>query len=118
MSQHLYHISTRKIFLARVTLRCSTSWFSHFSVVVSSPSPAFPARAPQDYKECFTAMVDDPAFQNVAARMLTGHDAYEGSAELCTDKRQTREVGGGDGCAADVEDVIHGACNLNFVAMW
>eukprot|EP00752_Nemacystus_decipiens_P005402 g4898.t1 len=80
-------------------------------------SPSCARKDVVDYEECFTNMVDDPTFQNIAARMLTGHDAYDGSAELCLDKQQTREGGGGHDCAADLEDVIRGACNLNFVAM-
>eukprot|EP00903_Cladosiphon_okamuranus_P008206 g7901.t1 len=70
-----------------------------------------------DYENCFTEMVDDSNYQNIAARMLTGHYAYEGSAELCLDKQQAREADGGDYCAADLGDVIQGACNVNFVTM-
>ena len=64
-------------------------------------------------------MVDDSAFQNIAARMLTGHYAYDGSVKLCLDKQQQISQADGDRqCAADLEDVIQGACNLNFVTMW
>lgn len=63
-------------------------------------------------------MVDDPAFENIAARMLTGHFAYEGSVKLCLDKQQDQEATGGDDCNADLGDVIQGACSVNFVAMW
>ena len=73
---------------------------------------------PQDYEKCFTEMVNDSTFQNVAARMLTGYYAYNGSAKLCMDKGHSRKAEGGDDCAADLEDVIKGACNLNFVSMW
>eukprot|EP00903_Cladosiphon_okamuranus_P018398 g16922.t1 len=65
-----------------------------------------------DYKECFMKMVDNSKFQNIAARMLTGHYAYEDSAKLCLDKQQAH----GD-CGSDLGDVIQGACNVNFVTM-
>ena len=74
---------------------------------------------PQDYEECFMMMADDSAFQNIAARMFTGHYAYDGSVKLCLDKQQqTSHVNGGRECSADLEDVIQGACNLNFITMW
>lgn len=57
-------------------------------------------------------------FQNVAARMLVGHYAYDGSVKLCLDKQLAREAEGGEDCEADLKDVIQGACNLNFVTMW
>ena len=64
-------------------------------------------------------MVEDSAFQNVAARMLTGHYAYYGSAKLCLDKRhETSQADGDRECSADLEGVIQGACNLHFVTMW
>lgn len=63
-------------------------------------------------------MVDDSTFQNIAARMLIGHYAYQGSTKLCLDKQQALEAGGGGDCAADLRDVIQGACNVNFVTMW
>lgn len=91
---------------------CCLNWFFIF--------PWLPGRPPalQDYENCFMTMVDDSTFQNIAARMVTGHYAYQGSVKLCLDKQKAREVDGGDDCMADLKEVLEGACNLNFVTMW
>ncbi|CAN0357361.1 unnamed protein product [Ectocarpus sp. 6 AP-2014] len=70
---------------------------------------------PADYESCFEEMMNTTKFQNVAARMVSGHDAYEGSVKLCMNKDQ--DVGGEAACAEDLESVIKRACNLNFVTM-
>ncbi|CAM9727702.1 unnamed protein product [Ectocarpus sp. 12 AP-2014] len=67
-----------------------------------------------DYESCFEEMTNTTKFQNVAARMVSGHDAYD-SIKLCMNKDQ--DVGGEGACAEDLESVIKGACNLNFVTM-
>lgn len=64
------------------------------------------------------SMVNDPTFQNVAGRMLTGHYAYKRSVRLCLDKQQASDTEGWQECTADLHDVIQGACFLNFVTMW
>ncbi|CAM9422857.1 unnamed protein product [Ectocarpus fasciculatus] len=68
-----------------------------------------------DYESCFEEMTNNPKFQNIVARMVSGHDAYEGDIKLCMEKDHG---GGGEAvCAEDLESVIRGACNLNFVTM-
>lgn len=71
----------------------------------------------KDYEACFTEMTHNSAFQNVAARMVSGHYAYDGRKKMCLDKQQGSGDGSGD-CAEDLRSVIQGACNINFVAMW
>lgn len=56
------------------------------------------------------------AYQNIMSRMVTGHYAYDGSTNVCLDKNH--DAANGDECSEDLESVIGGACNLNFVAMW
>ncbi|CAB1109616.1 unnamed protein product [Ectocarpus sp. CCAP 1310/34] len=68
-----------------------------------------------DYESCFEEMMNTTKFQNVAARMVSGHDAYDSSIKLCMNKDQ--DVGGEAACAEDLESVMKGACNLNFVTM-
>lgn len=60
-------------------------------------------------------MTNTPAYQNVMSRMVTGHYAYHGATHVCLDK--DNGVASGGECAEDLESVIRGACNLNFVAI-
>ncbi|CAM9301460.1 unnamed protein product [Ectocarpus sp. 4 AP-2014] len=68
-----------------------------------------------DYESCFESMINAPEFQNIAARMVSGHYAYEGGIMLCMNKDQG--VGGDATCAEDLKSVFREACNLNFVTM-
>ncbi|CAN0111765.1 unnamed protein product [Ectocarpus sp. 4 AP-2014] len=68
-----------------------------------------------DYEICFEEMTNTTKFQNVAARMVSGHDAYDNSIKLCMKKDQ--HVGKEAACVEDLESVVKGACNLNFVTM-
>lgn len=67
-------------------------------------------RIPQNYEECFLEMARDRTFQNVASKMLTGHYAYD-DTHFCVDQ-------GTEACAENMESVLRGACNLNFITMW
>lgn len=57
-------------------------------------------------------MANSPRFQNVAARMLSGHNAYDANALVCLAYDET------GGCVADMAAVVKGACSLNFLTMW
>ncbi|CAM9359759.1 unnamed protein product [Ectocarpus fasciculatus] len=70
-----------------------------------------------DYEDCFEKMINARKFQNIAARMVAGHDAYKGGIKLCMDKDEDVGVEGEAPCVEDLESVIRGACNLNFVTM-
>lgn len=67
-------------------------------------------------------MVDNPVFQNVASRMLSGYNAYDGSKRLCVQPLPTDTNGVEQpletNCMKDLGTVISGACSLNFVTMW
>lgn len=69
----------------------------------------------QDYEECFNKMSYTPAYQNVMSRMVTGYYAYHGDTHICLEKDNGTANGGE--CSEDLESVIRGACNLNFVAI-
>ena len=62
-------------------------------------------------------MVNAPTFQNIAAKMLTGHDAYDGTTNICLEKLQGPSEDPRT-CEEDLKPVIQGACSLNIVVMW
>lgn len=66
-------------------------------------------------------MTETVEFQNVASRMIGGEYAYDKSAKVCLDKADDNGGSGREAriaCEVELEDVIRGACHLNFVSMW
>ena len=63
----------------------------------------------QEYEECFSEMTTLPRYQNVASRMFSGHDAYDGDIRVCM-REDSGEI-----CEEYLESVVAGACNVNVI---